>query len=244
MKNIKISVITPCFNEGKNIRKNIKKINDYLASRFNSYEIIAVNDGSRDNTGAELAKLQKEIDLRIIDNAENQGKGGAVRDGILASGEENEIVMFLDSDLGIPIEELEKFVAEVKNGHDIVIASRFVPGLKIVRPVQLHRRLMEKVFRIIRMAITSNWNVRDTQCGFKVFRRKAAMLIFPKLSVKRFAFDAEVIFVANKFGCRIKELPIHLQNPPSRSLRIFRDPANMIWDLLKIRMNDRKGKYE
>jgi len=244
MKNTKVSVITPCFNEGKNIRKNIKRINDYLKQRFDFYEIIAVNDGSRDNTAEELAALQREIGLKIIDNAENQGKGGTVRDGMLASDEKSEIVMFLDSDLGIPVEELDKFIEEIKNGYDIVIASRFVPGLKIVRPVQLHRRLMEKAFRLIRMMITNNWNVKDTQCGFKVFRREAAMKIFPKITVKRFAFDAEVIFVANKHKYKIKELPIHLQNPPSRSLRIFRDPVNMIWDLLRIRRNDWKGKYE
>jgi len=243
MKNTKISVITPCFNEGKNIQKNIKKIDDYLAPRFDQYEIIVVNDGSRDNTGSELAKLQDEIQLKVIDNAENQGKGGAVRDGMLASSGENEVAMFLDSDLGIPIEELEKFISEIGNGNDIVIASRFVPGLKVMRPVQLHRKVMEKAFRMIRMLITNNWKVKDTQCGFKVFRREAAMKIFPKVTVKRFAFDAEVMFLANKYGFKTKELPIHLQNPPSRSLRIFRDPINMIGDLLKIRMNDWKGKY-
>lgn len=244
MKNTKISVVTPCFNEGRNIRKNIKKIDDYLKERFDQYELIAVNDGSRDNTAEELFSLQREIKLKVIDNEKNQGKGGAVRDGILASGGENEIVMFLDSDLGIPIEELDKFVEEIKSGNDVVIASRFVPGLKVIRPVQIHRRIMEKAFRLIRMAITNNWNVKDTQCGFKVFRREAAMNIFPKITVKRFAFDAEVMFLANKYKYRIKELPIHLQNPPSRSLRIFRDPANMILDLLKIRINNSKGKYE
>jgi dolichyl-phosphate beta-glucosyltransferase len=244
MKNTKISVITPCYNEERNIRRNITKINDYLAARFSHYEIIVVNDGSRDNTREELAKLQQEIKVKIIDNAENQGKGGAVKDGMLGISGENEVVMFLDSDLGIPIEELEKFVAEIKKGHDIVIASRFVPGLKILRPVQIHRWVMERAFRLIRMAITNNWNVKDTQCGFKVFRREAAMKIFPKLTIRRFAFDAEVIFVANKNKYRIKELPIHLQNPPSRSLRIFRDPANMIWDLMRIRANDLRGKYE
>jgi dolichyl-phosphate beta-glucosyltransferase len=244
MKNTKISVITPCFNEGKDIRKNIEKIDEYLRERFRDYEIIAVNDGSRDNTIEELEKIQDEIGLKIIDNAENQGKGGAVRDGVLASDPEKGIVMFLDSDLGIPIEELEKFIREVKNGHDAVIASRFVPGLKIVQPVQIHRKIMEKVFRWIRMAITNNWDVKDTQCGFKVFRREAAMKIFPKLTVKRWAFDAELIFVAGKYGCKIKELPIRLQNPPSRSLRIFRDPVNMVLDLLRIRLNDWKGKYK
>ena len=244
MKNTKISVITPCFNEGKNIRKNIKKIDDYLKQRFDRYELIAVNDGSRDNTAEELFALQNEIGLKVIDNKKNQGKGGAVRDGMLASNEENEIAMFLDSDLGIPVEELEKFIAEIRNGNDIVIASRFVPGLKVMRPVQFHRRIMEKGFRLIRMMITNNWKVKDTQCGFKVFRRRAAMNIFPKVTVKRFAFDAEIIFIANRYKYKIKELPIHLQNPPSRSLRLFRDPMNMIWDLLRIRVNDWKGKYE
>jgi dolichyl-phosphate beta-glucosyltransferase len=244
MEEKRISVVTPCYNEGKNIRKNIRKINDYLARRFNSYEIIAVNDGSRDNTGEELENLKREIKLKVIDNKENQGKGGAVRDGVLASREDSEIVMFIDSDLGIPVEELEKFIEEIRKGYELVIASRFVPGLKIVRQVQFHRKVMEKVFRLIRMAITNNWRVKDTQCGFKVFRREAAMKIFPRITVKRFAFDAEVIFVASKLGYKIKELPIHLQNPPSRSLRIFRDPANMILDLLRIRMNDWKGKYE
>lgn len=244
MKNTKISVVSPCFNESKNIRKNLRRIDDYLAERFENYEIIVVNDGSRDNTIEELHGIKKEIELKIIDNAENQGKGGAVKDGILASSKENEIVMFIDSDLGIPIEELEKFIEEIRNGFDMAIASRFVPGLKVVRPVQLHRRVMEKAFRLIRMIITNNWNVKDTQCGFKVFRREVAMKIFPKLTVKRFAFDAEIIFVANKYKFKIKELPIHLQNPPSRSLRIIRDPANMILDLLKIRLNDWKGMYE
>ncbi|MFA6285089.1 MAG: glycosyltransferase [Parcubacteria group bacterium] len=244
MRSTKISVVTPCFNEGKNICKNIKRIDDYLRKRFDRYELIAVNDGSRDNTAEELFALQREIGLKVIDNKKNEGKGGAVRDGMLASNEENEVVMFLDSDLGIPIEELEKFIEELKNGHDIVIASRFVPGLQIIRPVQFHRAVMEKGFRMIRMMITNNWKVKDTQCGFKVFRRKAAMDIFPKITVKRFAFDAEVMFLANKHGCKVKELPIHLQNPPSKSLRLLRDPVNMIWDLLRIRMNYWKGKYE
>lgn len=244
MKKTRISVITPCFNESKNIQKNVKKIDGYLSSKFADYEIIVVNDGSRDDTARELAELRKEVEFKFIDNAENQGKGWAVRDGVLASSDASEVVMFLDSDLGIPIEELEKFMPEVENGYDVVIASRFVPGLKVVRPVQIHRKIMEKVFRLIRMAITNNWNVKDTQCGFKVFRRDAAMKIFPRLTVKRWAFDAEIIFVANKYKYKIKELPIHLQNPPSRSLRIFRDPFFMVLDLLRIRTNDWKGKYE
>lgn len=244
MKDAKISVVTPCFNEEKNIRENLKRVDRYLAARFGRYELIAVNDGSRDGTKEKLAKVRQEIDLKVINSGENRGKGSAVRDGMLASDKGSEIVMFLDSDLGIPIEELEKFVPEIGNGYDIVIASRFVPGFKAVRPVQFHRRIMEKIFRLIRMAIINNRQMRDTQCGFKVFRREAAMKIFPRLTVKRWAFDAEVMFLANKYGFKVKELPIHLENPPSRSLRLLCDPANMVWDLLKIRVNDWRGKYD
>src|SRR4030042_6833263 len=244
MNDTKISVVVPCFNEEQNIRKNLKKMNEYLASRFDRYELIVVNDGSQDSTKEELFKLQREINLKIINNSENQGKGEAVKGGMLASGEECGLVMFLDSDLGIPVEELEKFMPEIENGYDIVIGSRFVPGFKTVRPVQFHRRIMEKIFRRIRMAIVNNRDVKDTQCGFKVFRREAAMKIFPKLTVKRFAFDAEVIYVANKHKLKIKELPITLQNPPDSHIRLVRDPLNMAWDLLRIRMHYWRGRYE
>jgi len=189
-----------------------------------------------------LRRFQKEFPIRIIDNQPNEGKGKAVQRGILKS--RFETVMFLDADLGIPIEELDGFLEEVKNGFDLVIASRFVPGLKILRPVVWHRRIMEKIFRLLRIIIINIWNIKDTQCGFKVFRREAAMKIFSRLTVKRFAFDAEVIFLANKFGYKMKELPISLQNPPESHIRLVRDPLNMTWDLLRIRVNDWRGKYK
>lgn len=235
-------MVVPCFNEEKTIRKNLKRIAEYLEHRFEIFEIIAVNDGSIDRTLDELKKTQQEISLKIIHNEKNGGKGRAVRDGILAC--QHDLVMFLDADLGIPVEELAKFAAEFENGWDIVIASRFVPGLKVKRKVLWYRKFMEKVFRLLRMLIVNDWNVKDTQCGFKVFRREAAMKIFPLLTVRRFAFDAEVIYVASKHGFSIKELPIALENPPESHIRLIRDPLNMIWDLLRIRTNDWRGKYE
>lgn len=235
-------MVVPCFNEEKTIYQNLKKIHKYLVPRFEQFEIIAVNDGSKDKTLEELERARREIPLKIINNKTNRGKGRAVRNGILVG--QYDIVMFLDADLGIPIEELDKFIPELNNGYDIVIASRFVPGIKIKRPVLWYRRFMEKIFRLLRMIIVNDWNVKDTQCGFKVFRRKAAMKIFPRLNVNRFAFDAEVIFIANKFGYKIKELPITLQNPPESHIRLVCDPANMIWDLLRIRVNDWRGEYE
>lgn len=242
MLNKKISVVVPCFNEGRTIYHNLRHIHQYLKERIASFEIIAVNDGSQDNTLSELQRFQKELPLRIIYNEKNEGKGKVVKQGILAS--QKEIVMFLDADLAIPIEELEKFIREIDKDFDLVIASRFVPGLKVLRPVLWYRKIMERIFRLLRMIILNSWKVQDTQCGFKVFRAKAARKIFPMATIKRFAFDAEIIFIAKKFGYAIKELPITLQNPKESHVRLFRDPINMFFSLLKIRWKDVSRQYK
>lgn len=239
-----ISVILPCFNEAKSIRKNVSIISRYLEDNFDSYEIIAVNDGSGDATLSELRKVRAEdnVSIRIINTKTNSGKGTAVKNGILRS--KYDVTMFMDADLAIPIYELEKFLVEIDNGNDIVIASRFISKIKILKPVLWYRNIMEKIFRILRMIVINNYNIQDTQCGFKVFTRETAFKIFPLLTVKRFSFDVEVIFLANKLGYKIKELPITLQNPQESHIRIVRDSANMFWDLIKIRINDIRGKYK
>lgn len=237
----RLSVVIPCFNEERTIRQNIKKIYNYLLNNFNTFEIIAVNDGSTDKTSLELQAVQKELPVNIIDNKKNEGKGKVVRDGILAS--QYEIAMFLDADLAIPIESLSNFIAEIDNGHDLVIASRFIPGLKILESVLWYRKIMEKVYRFLRMAILNNWSIKDTQCGFKVFKKSAADRIFRMATINRFAFDSEVIFIAKKFGYSIKELTITLQNPQKSHVRLFYDSINMFFSLFKIRLNDLTGKY-
>jgi glycosyltransferase involved in cell wall biosynthesis len=223
--NFSLTLVIPCYNEGKNIHRNVISIRNYLKSNIADFEIIAVNDGSTDNTHEELAKLTKNpgMPIKIIDKPENEGKGAA--------------------DLAIPIEELPKFVAEIKNGSDIVIASRFIAKIKVLKPIIWYRNVMERVFRILRMVVINNYEVRDTQCGFKVFRREVALRIFPLLTIKRFSFDAEVMFLAKKMGLKVKELPITLQNPRESHIRIFADSWNMFWDLIKIRWNEKQGKY-
>jgi len=194
---------------------------------------------------SELRLAHHDMPFTIIDSKENEGKGDAVKKGILASKLGQEFVMFLDADLAIPIEELKKFLdAMNEKGYDLAIASRFVPGLKILEPVLWYRKIMEQVFRLLRKIILNSWKVQDTQCGFKVFHRSAAERIFKMATVKRFAFDAEIIFLAKKMGYSIKELPITLQNPRKSHVRLFLDPLNMFFALVKIRMNDFKGVYQ
>lgn len=238
-----ISVVVPCFNEGKTICKNLEKIESFLSSHFFDFEIIAVNDGSVDNTEEELRRAKEKIGhcLMIINNKINTGKGKAVKDGMLAS--QMEVFLFLDADLAIPIEETEKFMGELEKGYDIAIASRFVPGLKIKKPVLWYRKYMEKIFRLMRMVIIGNYEIQDTQCGYKMFSQKAAKEIFSLMTVERFAFDAEIVYIATKKGYKIKELPITLQNPSVSSIRIVGDSWNMFCDLLRIRSNDVRGLY-
>ncbi|MFA7208842.1 MAG: glycosyltransferase [Parcubacteria group bacterium] len=236
-----ISVVIPCFNEGETIHRNIEKINSYLKNSFRIFEIIAVNDGSTDDTLDELKRARRDFSIEIIDNSTNAGKGKAVRDGIMRS--RYGLVMFLDADLAIPIEELEKFAMAISQGCDIAIASRFVPGLKVLTPVLWYRKIMERAFRMLRKIIHNSWKIEDTQCGFKVFRRDVAQKIFSRATVNRFAFDAEIIFIAKKLGYAIKELPITLQNPRTTHIRIFFDPLNMFIALLEIRHNDIRGIY-
>lgn len=236
-----ISVVVPCFNEGTTIHKNLLAIHSFLSERFLSFEIITVNDGSADNTKEEVERAQKEIPLTLINNSKNSGKGNAVRKGVLAS--KHELIAFLDADLAIPIESLLFFIPEIEKGNDIVIASRFIPGICIKKPVLWYRRYMEKVFRSLRMLILQEFTIQDTQCGFKLFRREAAMTLFPLLTIDRFAFDSEIIYLALKKGYSIRELPITLQNPTQSSVRIIRDSWNMAFDLIRIRLNDFERRY-
>jgi dolichyl-phosphate beta-glucosyltransferase len=236
-----ISVIIPCYNEEKIIYQNVIRVFNYLKERFKNFEIIVVNDGSNDRTIEELRKLENFIPIKIIDNKKNQGKGRAVKDGILKSN--CDVIMFVDADLPVRVEEIERFFNEIKKGYDIVIASRFLPGAKLIIPAKWYRKLAERIFMILRMIILNTFEIKDTQCGFKMFRGEFAKKIFSKSKIDGFAFESEIIFLAKKFGYKIKELPVLLQNPRESHVKIFKDPFQMFFDLIKIRICDFLKKY-
>lgn len=238
-----LSIILPCWNEEKRIYDTILRIHSFIKGRVNHWEIIVADDGSTDQTSAEVARAQIVCPgVKLLANP-HRGKGGAVRAGILAS--QYDPVMFLDADLAIPIEETEKFIKALNAGNDLVIASRFVRGLNLLIPVPWYRKVLEDGFRILRMILLSNFAVHDTQCGFKMFRRPAAQKIFGKGAVDGWAFDSEVIFLATKMGYRIRELPVALQNRIKDSrIRIFSDPLKMLGELFRIRWNSMRGKYQ
>lgn len=239
-----ISVIIPCYKEAEVIRDNILAVSEFLRSRFTRFEIIIVTDGSPDGT-ADIAKQLKEersdIPLKIFSFTQNRGKGAAVRAGVLKSSFDP--VMFIDADLTIPIEELETFFPALANA-DIVIASRLLSGSQFEEPSPWYRVLMARIFHLLQIVILGNFEFSDTQCGFKIFRRAAALDLFGRSSVDRFAFDAEILFLATLRNYKVAVRPVVIKRDPrNTNVRVFRDSINMIFALLKIRWNQLTGRY-
>jgi dolichyl-phosphate beta-glucosyltransferase len=245
MKYSEISIVIPCYKEAEVIETNILTINEYLCGLFERHEIIIVTDGSPDGTADvvdSLLKNRSDIPLTHVRFADNRGKGAAVKAGILAS--RFETVLFMDADLTIPIEELGEFMSALGQS-DIVIASRLAPGAKFEEPVPWYRVLMARGFHLLQILILGNFEFSDTQCGFKLFRRNVALDIFRRITIRRFAFDAELLFLAKHLDYRVAILPVTVRKDPrDTNVRIVRDPIDMLFSLLQIRLNDLLGRYE
>ncbi|MBN2112190.1 glycosyltransferase family 2 protein [Candidatus Woesearchaeota archaeon] len=238
MAKLSLSVVIPAYNEEKRIGKTLRRITSYLDKRKDDYEIIVVDDCSKDNT-VKVARFLKNKRLKVLKNKCNLGKGGAVKNGMLAA--KKKYVLFSDADLSTPIEEIEKF-EKLKDKYDILIGSRALKesDIKIKQP--FYRVLMGKTFNLI-VNLLVIWGVKDTQCGFKWFRKDAVKKIFPKQTFNGFSFDVELLFIAKKYGYSIKEVPVTWLNSPDSKVSAVRDSIRMFMDLIKIRINDLRGKY-
>ncbi|HDZ54407.1 MAG TPA: glycosyltransferase family 2 protein [Candidatus Nealsonbacteria bacterium] len=237
-----LSVIIPAYNEARRLPKTLEKVDEYLREQTYDYEVIVVNDGSRDKTAEVVKNLQSQIkNLRLIDNKENHGKGYVVRQGILAASGEYRV--FTDADNSTSIDQVERMWPEFKKGYDIVIGSRDVNGAVLDPPQPWIRNIiLGEGFKLFRKIIIGLWKIEDSQCGFKGITRAASEKIFPKCKIDRFAFDPEILVIANKLGYKIKEIPIHWKNDPESKVK-FKSIIRMAIDLIQIRLNSVKGLY-
>lgn len=230
---IHLSVIIPAYNEEERLPKTLAEIDKYLKNQPYQYEIIVVNDGSKDKTAEIVEKLKPDIrNLRVINNKENHGKGFAVRQGILEA--RGGYRLFTDADNSTSIEQVEKLWLEFKLGYDIVIGSRDIKGAILDPPQPWPRRLVGEAFKLLRKLIIGLWMISDSQCGFKCFSEKAAEDIFPRCKINRFAFDPEILVIGKKLGYKIKEIPVYWKNDPESKVK-FKSMIKMAADLAKIR---------
>jgi dolichyl-phosphate beta-glucosyltransferase len=205
-------------------------------------EIILADDGSTDATAdvfhrAKLVHGHLGLAFKVL-RLPHRGKGAAVRSGVQAAT--GDPVVFLDADLTIPVEIIDVFIDALDTGADIAIASRYVPGSVVDRP--WWRRVMGDVFRaIVHLLVPTN--IRDTQCGGKMYTAEAAKDLFARQRLDGFAFDAEVLYLARGAGYTVREIPFALRQHGETRIDFLADTPKMLRDLFVIRWNDMRGLY-
>jgi len=239
---VRYSIVIPAYNESRRIERTLKKVLAYVAEQGWNAEVIVVNDGSRDNT-AEIVRhcAEKNAALRLIENPGNRGKGYSVRNGMLhALGA---VMLFSDADLSAPIEESAKLFAQIQAGADVAIGSRWIKPELQTQKQSLHRQVFGRVFNLA-LRLLLGFRFKDTQCGFKAFSRRAVDIIFPLQKIERWAFDPEVIFLAEKNGLKVVEVGVQWAHEKGGSIHPVRDGVHMLWEVVKVRWYWTAGKYE
>src|SRR3972149_4803330 len=239
-----VSLVIPCFNEEKRLDKSLEKLAKYMNTYSYISEVIVVDDGSNDKTVQVASSFQNEIkNLKVISLGENLGKGAAVKRGFQEA--RSETVVFSDADFSAPITELHKLLNEVNNGYDIAIGSRALDRSLVKKRQPFLRELVGKAANIL-IRLGAVERISDTQCGFKAFRKKTTEPIFEKQTVSGFAFDIELLFLAQRQKLKIKEVPVLWFNDSLSQVRV-RDTVNAFVDLIKLRLRhakDGNGKLD
>lgn len=246
-----ISLVIPCYNEEANIQKGVlDKIGNYTQYAKHFAEIIIVDDGSTDKSKKIITEfyLPKYSHFRLVKN-DHQGKAYAVMEGIKKA--KNEFVMFMDIDLATPIEESEKLIQEIDKGYDVIIGSR-----KAQRDgAPITRKIMAFGMMLIRDIIIGLKGIRDTQCGFKLFRTAPAKAIIQRLQVFKkkqritgssvsAAFDLEFLFLASKMGYKIREIPVTWRHVETKNVNFIKDTFETMRDIMLIKYYDLTNRYK
>ena len=238
---VALSVVVPAYNEVGRVEETLRRIRAFLDDRSASFELILVDDGSNDGT-AERARrtLPDDARFRVMRLAENRGKGAAVRAGVLAA--RGDRVLFSDADLSTPIEDLPRLESALDAGAAVAFGSRATAGAEVVVRQPWYRQAMGKVFNLCVQGMALP-GIRDSQCGFKLFRADAAREIFSRGRLSGFSFDVEVLFLARRLGYRLAEVPVRWYNSPASHVHPLFDSARMLRDLVVIRWNALRGTY-
>lgn len=249
---VRLSVIVPAWNGGERLPATLRGISSFLSGQPGASELIVVDDHSDDSTAGILAGLRNmpgEIhsDFTVIRNGSNHGKGYAVARGMSAA--RGKYCVFIDADLAYPASEIAKIVRELENGADVAIACRVLQGSRyVMSPVYFRylytRHVMSRVFNaMVRSTILPG--VRDTQAGLKGFTADAARLIFPRLTIWRFGFDLECLFIARARRLRIVQTAVefHYDDEPT-TVDFVRDGLRMLRDITTVRWNGWNGSYD
>ncbi len=228
-----LSVVIPAFNESRRLPPTLRTVDKYLRDAHRRSELIIVDDGSTDDTAAAVDNMIREgLKLHLLRHDRNRGKGAAVRTGMLAAS--GAMVLFTDADLSTPIADVERLISALEAGADVAIGSRALDRSLIEVHQPWIRDRMGRVFNMFVQAILLP-GLKDTQCGFKLFRGDVARELFGSARVNRFAWDVEVLYLARRRGYPIAEVPVLWFNSPESKVSVWRDTPKTLWDVLRIR---------
>jgi dolichyl-phosphate beta-glucosyltransferase len=232
-----ISVVIPAYNEAERLGSTLERTVDYLSRRNLSYEVLVVDDGSRDRT-VQVAEAFADRGVRVIRHEQNRGKGAAVKTGVLASrGAE---VLLSDADASTPIEELEKLQRRLPEA-PVVLGSRAVAGADIRQHQPFYRELMGKTFNLI-IRVVGVHGLNDTQCGFKLLEGEAAREIGTELTIDGFAYDVELVWLARRHGYRVVEVGVIWVDSPDSRVDPVRSSLAMLRDVVRMRIRHSGGR--
>ncbi len=238
----RLSIVVPAYNEQERLGPTIHSYLRYCRGRGLPAELIVVDDGSLDATSALVEGMSAEYpEIRLIRLAENRGKGYAVRTGVVNA--RSELVLFADADAATPISELERLEAAIRAGADVAIGSRALAGEGVQVRAKLYRRLMGRAFHLLVRTLTVR-TIKDTQCGFKLFRGAVAHDLFSRMRMNGFSFDVELLMMARRRGYRVAEVPVNWAHQPGSKVNLAVDSLRMARDLFVIRGHHLSGDYD
>ena len=236
-----LSIVVPAFNEEARLAPTLRSYLTYCRRHYPGTELIVVDDGSLDGTSQVAEGLGAEFpEIRLIRLAQNQGKGFAVRSGVVnARGSR---ILFADADGASPIEELARLEQAISAGADVAIGSRALSESGVEVRAKLYRRFIGRAFHRLVELLTVR-DIKDTQCGFKLFRGPVAHDLFSRMRMRGFSFDVEVLVMANRRGYKVAEVPINWTHQPGSKVNLVTDSLRMARDLFAIRSHCVRGEY-
>jgi len=234
------SIIIPVYNESKRLPRTIDEICSFFAAANRRAEIIFVNDGSTDNTLAQLEKYNKQYNFRVISYERNCGKGYAVRQG--AQGALGQWVLFFDIDLATPLQEFNHLLQFKQPGDAIIIGSRRLAHSEIKKGESKLRAFLGHGFTKISNLLVPG--VTDFTCGFKGFSSAAAQIIFPRARINRWGFDTELLYIAHLKKLPIKQMPVAWTHDSDSRVKVGRAIISSISELGEIVIHRLRGEYQ
>lgn len=232
-RSLRWSVVIPAFNEARRLPRYLEEVVAYFDGRRESYEVIVVDDGSTDETVVLVTRaVSRHPRVRVLGLGRNEGKGAAVRHGMLAA--QGQLRLFADADGATPITEVKRLEPALAAGAEVVIGSRAMADPAVCVVAHLHRMAAGRVFNwmVARLGLAG---IADSQCGFKLFRGRVAEDLFARLQTAGFGFDVELLLLARAAGYRTVEVPVNWTDQPGSKVGVLSHGPGMAWEILRAR---------